>query len=163
MGADIGKHVGENIAQSYGDRIYPTALFQLLNDAKRLGEKTGSGFYKFDNKRRASPDPELAPILQASRKVGPCSLVCCKPKKSSTSSPCVLSHLGEILANIDKLGCVPGTLVPVWGRGEVGGGGIRCFKVGPCPLASWHAFFPPLCESLQLGWSSGSVSASMGI
>jgi len=68
VGADIGKHVGENIAQSYGDRIYPTALFQLLNDAKRLGEKTGSGFYKFDNKRRASPDPELAPILQASRK-----------------------------------------------------------------------------------------------
>ena len=33
--------------------------------------KTGKGFYKFDDKRRASPDPELAPILAASRKVGP--------------------------------------------------------------------------------------------
>lgn len=62
--------MGENFAQDVGERIYPTALIQLLNDAKRLGEKTGSGFYKFDKKRKASPDPELAPIVAESRKVG---------------------------------------------------------------------------------------------
>lgn len=61
--------MGENFARDFRDRIYPTALIQLLNDAKRLGEKTGSGFYKFDAKRRASPDPELAPLIQKSRQV----------------------------------------------------------------------------------------------
>lgn len=69
MGADIGKHVGENFARDYSERIYPTVLMHLLNDAKRLGEKTGSGFYKYDGKRKASPDPDLAPIVQKSREV----------------------------------------------------------------------------------------------
>ena len=69
VGADIGKHVGENFAKDFGERIYPTALIHLLNEKKRLGEKTGSGFYKFDNRRKASPDPDLAPIIAESRKV----------------------------------------------------------------------------------------------
>ena len=67
VGADIGKHVGENFAKDFSERIYPTHLIHLLNEANRLGEKTGSGFYKFDNKRKASPDPDLAPIIAKSR------------------------------------------------------------------------------------------------
>lgn len=43
---------------------------QLLVESKRLGEKTGSGFYKYDARRRASPDPSLAPLVAQSRKVG---------------------------------------------------------------------------------------------
>ena len=71
VGSDIGMHVGQNFFKDFRERVYPTQLIQLLNDAKRLGEKTGSGFYKFDAKRKAQPDPELAPIVQKSRQVGP--------------------------------------------------------------------------------------------
>ena len=50
VGADIGLHVGKNFIESFPDRVYPAQIISLLNDHKRLGEKTGSGFYKFDNK-----------------------------------------------------------------------------------------------------------------
>jgi len=68
VGADIGLHVGHNVAGSYGERTYPSRIIQALVDAKRLGEKTGAGFYKFDARRKAAPDPELAPFVERSRK-----------------------------------------------------------------------------------------------
>lgn len=70
VGADIGMHVAQNFAEDFNERIYPTSLIKLLNDGKQLGEKTGSGFYKFDKKRKASPNPDLASIVAQSRKVG---------------------------------------------------------------------------------------------
>ncbi|KAG2441459.1 hypothetical protein HXX76_003081 [Chlamydomonas incerta] len=70
VGSDIGLHVGANFVTSFPDRVYVSRLIPALNEAKRLGEKTGRGFYKFDAKtRKASPDPEgLAPLLEASRR-----------------------------------------------------------------------------------------------
>ena len=50
VGADIGLHVGANFHQSFPDRVYQARIIQLMNEHKRLGEKTGSGFYKFDKK-----------------------------------------------------------------------------------------------------------------
>ena len=47
MGADIGLHVGANFAESFPERVYKPALMRLLNEAGRLGEKTGKGLYKF--------------------------------------------------------------------------------------------------------------------
>jgi len=70
VGADVGLHVGKNFLESFPERCYPARIIQLLNEHKRLGEKTGAGFYKYDGRRRASPDPELAPLVQQSRKVG---------------------------------------------------------------------------------------------
>ncbi|KXZ50410.1 hypothetical protein GPECTOR_16g584 [Gonium pectorale] len=68
VGSDIGLHVGANFVTSFADRVYVSRLIPALNEAKRLGEKTGKGFYKFDAKtRKASPDPELAPLLAESR------------------------------------------------------------------------------------------------
>lgn len=69
MGADIGLHVGKNFLDSFPERTYPAHLIVKLNEAKRLGEKTGSGFYAYDARRKAKPDPSLAPIVEASRKV----------------------------------------------------------------------------------------------
>jgi hypothetical protein len=70
VGADVGLHVGKNFLEAFPERAYPAQLIVKLNEAKRLGEKTGAGFYKFDAKRKAKPDPALAPIVEASRKVG---------------------------------------------------------------------------------------------
>ena len=46
VGADIGMHVGKNFVEAFPDRVYVTQLMTLMNKHKRLGEKTGKGFYK---------------------------------------------------------------------------------------------------------------------
>lgn len=68
VGGDVGMHVGANFIESFPDRVYPTNLLPNMCAAKRMGEKTGAGFYKYDAKRKASPDPEgVAPFLKISR------------------------------------------------------------------------------------------------
>jgi enoyl-CoA hydratase/3-hydroxyacyl-CoA dehydrogenase len=67
VGADVGLHVGKNFLDSFPERCYPARIIQLLNEHKRLGEKTGAGFYKYDNRRKASPDADLAKIIAISR------------------------------------------------------------------------------------------------
>ena len=46
VGSDIGLHVGANFVEAFPERVYASQLIPLLNEAKRLGEKTGAGFYK---------------------------------------------------------------------------------------------------------------------
>jgi len=67
VGADIGMHVGKNFVEAFPERVYVTRLMILMNNHKRLGEKTGKGFYKFTRTRKASPDPELSEIIKESR------------------------------------------------------------------------------------------------
>ncbi|GAX81453.1 hypothetical protein CEUSTIGMA_g8882.t1 [Chlamydomonas eustigma] len=67
VGSDIGLHVGKNFLDSFPERVYVTNLIPLMNQHKRLGEKSGKGFYKFDDKRKASPDAEIMPIITESR------------------------------------------------------------------------------------------------
>lgn len=68
VGGDVGMHVGANFVESFPERVYPTNLLPNMCAAKRMGEKTGAGFYKYDAKRKASPDPEgVAPFLKISR------------------------------------------------------------------------------------------------
>jgi enoyl-CoA hydratase/3-hydroxyacyl-CoA dehydrogenase len=66
VGSDIGLHVGKNFVDSFPQRVFVSSIFPLLVEAKRLGEKSGSGFYKFDAKRRASPDPAVEPFVKRS-------------------------------------------------------------------------------------------------
>jgi hypothetical protein len=44
--SDIGLHVGKNFVDSFPQRVYVSSIFPMLVEAKRLGEKSGSGFYK---------------------------------------------------------------------------------------------------------------------
>ena len=69
VGADIGLHVGSNFIESFPERVYKSPLFPLMNQKKRLGQKTGAGFYKYDEKRKATPDPEgQMPLIVEARK-----------------------------------------------------------------------------------------------
>lgn len=46
VGSDVGLHVGKNFVDSFPERVYISSIIPLLNQHKRLGEKTGKGFYK---------------------------------------------------------------------------------------------------------------------
>ena len=72
VGADIGLHVGSNFLQSFPERCYQAKIIPALFEAKRLGEKTGSGFYKYDGRRKASPDPAgLSSFMAQARSTSP--------------------------------------------------------------------------------------------
>jgi 3-hydroxyacyl-CoA dehydrogenase len=38
--------VGKNFVDSFPERVYVSRIFTLMVEAKRLGEKSGAGFYK---------------------------------------------------------------------------------------------------------------------
>ena len=45
LGIDVCSHVGEYLYSEYGDRMRPASLFVKLLETRRLGEKSGAGFY----------------------------------------------------------------------------------------------------------------------
>ena len=65
VGHDVGVHVGQNFIDDFPDRVYKSPLIPSLLASKRLGEKAGAGFYKYDRKRKATPDPEGVDALVA--------------------------------------------------------------------------------------------------
>ena len=68
VGVDVGLHVASNFIESYPDRVYKSHFTLLLNEANRLGEKTGKGVYRFDRNKRGEMDPDIMGFVQESRK-----------------------------------------------------------------------------------------------
>ena len=68
VGHDVGVHVGQNFIDDFPLRVYESKLIPGLMKSGRMGEKSGKGFYVYDAKRAATPDPEgIAALLNASR------------------------------------------------------------------------------------------------
>lgn len=68
VGHDVGVHVGQNFIDDFPLRVYESKLIPGLMAGGRMGEKSGKGFYAYDAKRRATPDPEgIAALLRTSR------------------------------------------------------------------------------------------------
>ena len=58
LGLDVCAEVGRIMLEGYGPRMQPAELWELLINAKRLGRKTGAGFYRYGD---ATPPPVLDP------------------------------------------------------------------------------------------------------
>ena len=65
VGLDIAAHAGMNLFKGFGDRMTPSPILKTMMDAGRLGKKSGSGFYKYNDKGDHKPDPELDDILSS--------------------------------------------------------------------------------------------------
>eukprot|EP00191_Tetraselmis_sp_GSL018_P016528 CAMPEP_0177592728 /NCGR_PEP_ID=MMETSP0419_2-20121207/8721_1 /TAXON_ID=582737 /ORGANISM="Tetraselmis sp., Strain GSL018" /LENGTH=580 /DNA_ID=CAMNT_0019083627 /DNA_START=497 /DNA_END=2240 /DNA_ORIENTATION=+ len=70
VGADIGFHVGSNFVESFPERVYQSTMLVEMNRQRRLGQKTGAGFYRYGGDgRRGAPDPEgICPFVDHSRR-----------------------------------------------------------------------------------------------
>jgi 3-hydroxyacyl-CoA dehydrogenase len=68
LGIDVCAHVGEYLYSQYGERVRPAKLFHKLLERKRLGEKTGAGFYVYTDPN-ASPIETIVQQLQAAGEV----------------------------------------------------------------------------------------------
>lgn len=58
VGIDIGGHVGQTMAESFGARMAPSDAMRKVVEAGRTGRKGRSGFYKYDEKGEKGPVDE---------------------------------------------------------------------------------------------------------
>jgi 3-hydroxyacyl-CoA dehydrogenase/enoyl-CoA hydratase/3-hydroxybutyryl-CoA epimerase/enoyl-CoA isomerase len=69
VGIDTSHHVGEVLAAGYPDRMasHFRSVIDVMYEAKRLGQKNGVGFYKYEadkkGKPKKLPDPAVAPMI----------------------------------------------------------------------------------------------------
>jgi 3-hydroxyacyl-CoA dehydrogenase/enoyl-CoA hydratase/3-hydroxybutyryl-CoA epimerase/3-hydroxyacyl-CoA dehydrogenase/enoyl-CoA hydratase/3-hydroxybutyryl-CoA epimerase/enoyl-CoA isomerase len=65
VGLDTAYFAGQVMYEAFPERIGQSALLAAMVQAKRLGQKTGVGFFKYaDKKGRGQPDPTLNDLLR---------------------------------------------------------------------------------------------------
>lgn len=61
VGLDTAMYAGRTMWEAFPDRITASPILPALVKAGRLGQKSGKGFFSYENpKRKGTPDPELA-------------------------------------------------------------------------------------------------------
>jgi 3-hydroxyacyl-CoA dehydrogenase/enoyl-CoA hydratase/3-hydroxybutyryl-CoA epimerase/3-hydroxyacyl-CoA dehydrogenase/enoyl-CoA hydratase/3-hydroxybutyryl-CoA epimerase/enoyl-CoA isomerase len=64
VGIDTAVYAGQTMFEAFPDRVVSSELLPAMVAAKRLGKKTGRGFYSYDNKKgRPEPDASLAEVI----------------------------------------------------------------------------------------------------
>ncbi|KAL1334836.1 hypothetical protein HN51_063788 [Arachis hypogaea] len=69
VGFGVAVATGTQFIQNFPERTYKSMLIPLLQEEKRAGETTRKGFYLYDGKRKASPDPELKNYIEKARSI----------------------------------------------------------------------------------------------
>jgi 3-hydroxyacyl-CoA dehydrogenase/enoyl-CoA hydratase/3-hydroxybutyryl-CoA epimerase/3-hydroxyacyl-CoA dehydrogenase/enoyl-CoA hydratase/3-hydroxybutyryl-CoA epimerase/enoyl-CoA isomerase len=66
VGLDTAYYAGQVMHEAFPDRIGESPLLASMVNAKRLGQKTGVGFFAYKDKRegRGTPDPTLAEVVK---------------------------------------------------------------------------------------------------
>lgn len=67
VGFGVALATGSQYLQSFPERCYKSMLIPIMVDDKRAGEASRKGFYIYDGKRKASPDPEIKKYIEKSR------------------------------------------------------------------------------------------------
>ncbi|MEX0820111.1 MAG: 3-hydroxyacyl-CoA dehydrogenase NAD-binding domain-containing protein [Pirellulaceae bacterium] len=64
VGIDTAVYASHTMFEAFPDRVVSSPLLPAMVQAKRLGKKTGRGFYSYDNKKgRPEPDPSLGEVI----------------------------------------------------------------------------------------------------
>uniref|UniRef100_A0A1D1XSR5 Glyoxysomal fatty acid beta-oxidation multifunctional protein MFP-a n=2 Tax=Anthurium amnicola TaxID=1678845 RepID=A0A1D1XSR5_9ARAE len=67
VGFGVGVATGVQYLESFPERCYKSMLLPIMLEDKRAGEATRKGFYLYNDKRKASPDPEIKKYIEKSR------------------------------------------------------------------------------------------------
>jgi 3-hydroxyacyl-CoA dehydrogenase/enoyl-CoA hydratase/3-hydroxybutyryl-CoA epimerase len=116
VGLDVGDKVGHILHDAFGDRMPKPKTFDELLKQKRLGKKTGSGFYIYsEDKKDKELDPNIYTILGVSPTVN-------KIPENDILDRCVFAMVNEaarcleekVVENADTvdLGMIMGTGFP---------------------------------------------------
>jgi 3-hydroxyacyl-CoA dehydrogenase len=71
VGLDTALYAGRVVNTAFADRAKETRILDELVAAKRLGQKSGAGFYSYAKGPKGADDPALAPLLEKVRKAPP--------------------------------------------------------------------------------------------
>ncbi|XVF28291.1 hypothetical protein REPUB_Repub15cG0017400 [Reevesia pubescens] len=69
VGFGVAIATGMQFVENFPERTYKSMLIPIMQEDKRAGETTRKGFYLYDNKRKANPDPELKKYIEKARSV----------------------------------------------------------------------------------------------
>ncbi|GMP56883.1 hypothetical protein CsSME_00021191 [Camellia sinensis var. sinensis] len=85
VGFGVAIATGTQFVENFPERTYKSMLIPIMQEDKRAGEATRKGFYVYNDKRKASPDPEIKKkIVQKAREI---SGVNVDPEVSLSLSP----------------------------------------------------------------------------
>jgi 3-hydroxyacyl-CoA dehydrogenase/enoyl-CoA hydratase/3-hydroxybutyryl-CoA epimerase len=70
VGIDVAVKVSHILSEAFGDRLALPTWVGHLDDPRRLGMKTGSGFYLYKGGERTKPDPEIRRALGLAEPTG---------------------------------------------------------------------------------------------
>lgn len=72
VGIDTAVYAGRVLTEAFPDRFPPSPLLPSMLKRRRLGQKSGVGFFVYkDKKGRGEPDPSLAEVVQPYLRGGP--------------------------------------------------------------------------------------------
>ncbi|KAL5541883.1 hypothetical protein UlMin_009593 [Ulmus minor] len=69
VGFGVAVATGTQFVENFTERTYKSLLLPMMQEDGRAGEATKKGFYIYDDKRRANPDPELKKYVEKSRNI----------------------------------------------------------------------------------------------
>ncbi|XP_057957697.1 glyoxysomal fatty acid beta-oxidation multifunctional protein MFP-a [Malania oleifera] len=69
VGFGVAIATGVQFIENFPERTYKSMLIPLLQEDKRAGEATRKGFYIYNDKRKASPDPEMKKYIEKARNI----------------------------------------------------------------------------------------------
>ncbi len=70
VGIDVAVKVAHILGEAFGERLPPVANEDRVVQAGRLGAKNQRGFYRYENRRRTQPDPEIYALLGVTPRPG---------------------------------------------------------------------------------------------
>ncbi|KAI7744767.1 hypothetical protein M8C21_016902 [Ambrosia artemisiifolia] len=69
VGFGVAVATGSQFVFNFPERTYKSMLIPLMQEDKRAGETTRKGFYLYNDKRKASPDPEITKYIEKAREI----------------------------------------------------------------------------------------------
>ncbi|KAL9400822.1 hypothetical protein Peur_004671 [Populus x canadensis] len=69
VGFGVAIATGMQFVENFPERTYKSMLLPLMQEDKRGGETTCKGFYLYDDRRKAKPDPELRKYIEKARSI----------------------------------------------------------------------------------------------
>jgi 3-hydroxyacyl-CoA dehydrogenase/enoyl-CoA hydratase/3-hydroxybutyryl-CoA epimerase len=63
VGLDVAEKAGKVMAAAFPERFTPTTVIERMTDDGRLGRKNGRGFYRYEEGKKAGPDPAVYALI----------------------------------------------------------------------------------------------------
>ena len=131
VGLDITVHAGRTLYEAFGERMHPAEIVPALVEAKRLGKKSGMGFYIHIGKKKKPDQNGVETILRHLRQNGKSS----KARKVSYTE--ALARMTLIMVN-EAIRCVEEGVVKSANDADAAmifGTGFAPFRGGPLRYA----------------------------